>query len=283
MSWWRRLFGVSDAEPEPPADPPPPPDSPAPPDTPPVVEPTHEPEAPTIPALVSALPDWLLPHRRPTWRPRVDDGEGAPDGSRFGGRAWLPAGTDWPTCPSCGHSLRLLAQLDASTLPTDAPGHGEGLIQVFYCLTEEPAICEVALSGWEAFSGASHVRRVPRGDGALGQPTGFDPLPAQAIVGWTEHDDAPNVEEGALELSEEAEEEYQEGEFPRAGDKLGGWPFWVQGIEYPTCRQCGTTMHLLLQLDSEDHVPTMWGDSGCAHITQCASHPDELALAWACY
>jgi uncharacterized protein YwqG len=41
-------------------------------------------------------------------------------------------------------------------------------------------------------------------------------------------------------------------------------------------------MHLVLQLDSDDSIPHMFGDVGCGHVTQCSEHPDVLAFGWAC-
>jgi uncharacterized protein YwqG len=67
-----------------------------------------------------------------------------------------------------------------------------------------------------------------------------------------------------------------------AGDKLGGWPHWIQGIEYPSCPRCKHRMELVFQLDSEDNLPYMFGDVGIGHITQCPEHPDVLTFAWAC-
>jgi uncharacterized protein YwqG len=57
----------------------------------------------------------------------------------------------------------------------------------------------------------------------------------------------------------------------------------VQGVEYPHCPECGEAMQLVFQLDSEDNIDYMFGDSGCAHVTQCKNHPHQLALGWACY
>lgn len=69
---------------------------------------------------------------------------------------------------------------------------------------------------------------------------------------------------------------------PHDGDKLGGWPAWVQGVEYPKCIECGEPMDMLFQIDSEDNVPYMFGDCGTAHVTQCPTHPDVVAMGWAC-
>jgi uncharacterized protein YwqG len=67
-----------------------------------------------------------------------------------------------------------------------------------------------------------------------------------------------------------------------AGDKLGGWPHWIQGVEYPSCPRCAARMALVFQLDSNDNLDFMFGDAGVAHVTQCPQHPDVVALAWAC-
>jgi hypothetical protein len=66
------------------------------------------------------------------------------------------------------------------------------------------------------------------------------------------------------------------------GDKVLGWPHWVQGAEYPTCPKCRCRMRYLFQIDSEDHLPITWGDAGILHISQCPSHCDVLTMAWAC-
>ena len=69
---------------------------------------------------------------------------------------------------------------------------------------------------------------------------------------------------------------------PHNRDKLGGWPHWIQGVEYPDCPQCNTRMQLVFQIDSNDNVPHMFGDVGCGHITQCPTHKDVVTFGWAC-
>jgi uncharacterized protein YwqG len=66
------------------------------------------------------------------------------------------------------------------------------------------------------------------------------------------------------------------------GDKLGGWPYWIQGAEYPDCPECGARMEVVFQLDSNNNLPFMFGDVGCGHITQCPRHKDVVTFAWAC-
>ena len=111
-------------------------------------------------------------------------------------------------------------------------------------------------------------------------------LPNQEELGDTsmqEHGATAHEVAAANELSES--DAYTDMEcFPAHGDKLGGYPRWVQGVEYPTCRRagCGETMRLVFQIGSEDNIPLMWGDCGIGHITQCPTHTGVLAFGWAC-
>ena len=67
-----------------------------------------------------------------------------------------------------------------------------------------------------------------------------------------------------------------------SGDKLFGWPYWVQGVEYPGCPQCGERMEMVFQIDSQNNLPFMFGDTGCGHITQCPVHKEVVTFGWAC-
>jgi uncharacterized protein YwqG len=221
----------------------------------------------------------LAAHKRSAWKPYVEEGPGAPGGSRFGG---LPAaGAEWPVCGQSGKPLTLFAQIASEHLPEElGRPFGEGLLQVF-CATHDGGD-----DTWAAFSETHCLRVVPATDEVLPAPDGVEVFPVKAIVGWEEQADYPHYEdlmELDHELDDDEDEVVAEAGYPVPGDKLGGWPMWIQGAEYPDCRQCGARMELLLQLDSEDQLPWMWGDVGCAHVTVCPEHPDELALAWACH
>jgi hypothetical protein len=153
----------------------------------------------------------------------------------------------------------------------------------------------------------SLVRIVPTGELAPAESAGdIEPLPPSTIVGWERFDDVPDPEDHdlaglaasydfalrtvtlrcpevgldvTLGLDDLAVEDIARA---AEGDKLGGWPSWIQGREYPACPTCGETMQLVLQLDSDDNVPHMWGDAGIGHITQCPTHLDVVAFGWAC-
>lgn len=229
--------------------------------------------------------------RRPCWIPQTEPGEGPPAGSRFAGRAMLSPGETWPVCPSCRKPMQLFVQLNSAELPSElGTPWGEGLLQLFYCVGADPN-CEADQGSWAAFSPCTLLRVLPLGGVLPGRQPVRDPFPATHVVGWTRSDDYPNEEErgylGAVLRDDEgktddAAEEAMGAVYPLSGAKLGGWPGWVQGVEYPSCPACGATMRHLFQIDSDDPLPYMFGDSGCAHITQCPNHPQVLAFAWAC-
>jgi len=132
-------------------------------------------------------------------------------------------------------------------------------------------------------------------------------FPSRQTIGWKELDDYPHPEEHeglglkytydfkagtvqldcqelALTFKDVRDEQLAETVASAvAGDKLAGWPSWVQGADYPKCPRCERRMDLVFQIDSEDNVPFMWGDVGCGHITQCPDHKDVVAFGWACF
>jgi uncharacterized protein YwqG len=235
-----------------------------------------------------ALRQKLAPHRRSTWIPQVEEGAGAPDASRFGGTPWLRPGESWPACFGCGRPMQFFLQLNARDLPQPAAQALEGgMVQFFYCIREDPA-CEQDWEGWAPLSKASVIRLIPRDDlggDAVGAPDA-EAFPPRHVTGWTEAADYPNVEETetlGIALSDEETDALYDAEFPHSGEKLLGWPHWVQGIEYPECPACGSRMELLVQVDSDHNIPHMWGDAGVGHITQCPRHRNRLAFGWACY
>ena len=64
-------------------------------------------------------------------------------------------------------------------------------------------------------------------------------------------------------------------------DKVGGWPAWVQVVEYPKCPQCDGRMDsVVFQLTSGDKVPFHLADGGRGPILQCPKHKRVLAFPW---
>lgn len=229
----------------------------------------------------------LEPFKRLAWFPVVSDEVSDPACSKFSGIPALESVEDWPRCANCNEPMQLFLQLNSKDLPEDAANaFGEGFLQVFYC-TNLDARCEVACQAFFPFSKSTLARVLDIEREAIcsiEKSPVRDPFPERKIVGWSSTEDYPNLEELAdldVDLSEEQCELFFDLDYPLSNDKLLGWPHWVQDPEYPDCPECGKTMRLVFQIDSEDNLPYMFGDTGCAHITQCEDHRDQVTIAWA--
>ncbi len=228
------------------------------------------------------LPSDLAALIRPCYIPETAEVDFA-NGSGFGGTPYLPHGIDHPACPGCRNPMTLFVQLRLEELPGVEAAGRSGLLQLFYCTTDEPDLCEHSLRSWAPFSEGATVRIVPAyGGSASHVPPRF---PARRITGWREEPDLPTTEElrglGVVP-AEDVAWRLVNADVPHVGDKLGGWPAWVKGVEYPNCPLCGSKMQMVFQLESEDHLPFRFGDGGTGHITRCKTHPSLVAFSWAC-
>jgi uncharacterized protein YwqG len=260
----------------------------------------------TAEEIVEKLEPWVARHRRPAWRPVVEDGDGPPTASKFCGTPWVGPEAPWPDCGHCHKPLQLFLQLDLGGLPDElGQRFGAGLLQLFYCTREG---CQ-GYGGWEPFADdLSRVRVVrPSGPGLITSvPYQEGHFPARRVVGWDRFLDLPTPSEHE-QLGLKYTYDFDAGtlrlECPELafdltgpmkaclaeriadsepGDRLAGWPAWIQNVEYPACPRCGRRMAHLFQLDSEDNVPFMFGDAGRGHVTQCPEHKDVVAFGWAC-
>ena len=237
----------------------------------------------------------------------MEDGDGPATASKFCGTPWIGPDAPWPDCGHCEKPLPLFLQLDLGDLPEElGQPFGTGLLQLFYCTREE---CQ-GYGGWEPFADdLSRVRVVrPTGTGlktsraATGRlvpreaDRRLDPVhrPAEALgargtrpevrlrlarlapSGWSARSWAWCSTTSRIDM---LAENIANSEL---GDKLGGWPAWIQNAEYPDCPRCGQRMVHVFQVDSEDNMPFMFGDAGCGHITQCPDHKEVVAFGWAC-
>ena len=251
--------------------------------------------------VTRAFEAWRVTRTRPAWKPAVGD-TAASTHSWFGGSPIGSADDSWPSCAECDQPMRFVLQLDLAELPAELDTPRDGALQFFYCSTDD-GLCET----WNPFSGTHALRVVPRADVPLAPPTTLEPLRRVGILGWNAIQDLPSAAEHEL-LGIEYDYDFDKGlvdvhcpeinvalngldidlEVAEAisnaldGDKLGGWPHWVQGVEYPACPSCGESMDLLMQIDSNDNLDLMFGDAGCGHITRCRKHPEIIAFGWAC-
>lgn len=231
----------------------------------------------------------LEPCKKQAWYPIVENGVYAEKHSKFSGVPMLLESEIWPRCENCKKPMQLFVQLDSKELPIEANNpFGEGYLQVFYC-TNDIQECDMECEAYFPFSKSTLVRVLGFDNTFLSNSIKSEvknEIPKKYITGWIVKADYPNEEErfstGITLTNEESEFAFDNDITALHKDKLLGWPFWVQGIEYPDCPKCGECMDYIFQIDSKDNLDYMFGDSGCAHITQCKIHKDQLTIAWAC-
>jgi hypothetical protein len=254
--------------------------------------------------LLRLIAPWREGHCRATWKPVVTNSDGTAHSSKFSGVPTLADGEEWPRCVGCKKPLQLFLQLNFADLPEELDGRfGDGLLQLFYCVNLD---CDAAAQGWEPFAEPTVVRIVRPAEQERNDVTAPpNHFPARTILGWETGADYPSPEEHQeLGLSYDYDFKAQRVTVswpernlklenldfdtaaliasPQGGDKLSGWPYWVQTPEYPNCPQCGQRMEFVFQIDSENNLPYMFGDVGCGHITQCPTHKNVVAFGWAC-
>ena len=145
-------------------------------------------------------------------------------------------------------------QIAGWTHVEDYPGHGD---------------CErLGLRKQQVHPGVSWTERTIWADGGLT----YEPFSAE--------DDPAEVLRNAMKRQGPFDDEIF-GEV-EVGDKLGGWPSWVQPPEWIECPLCGRRMRLLMQIGSEHNVDWMFGDMGTGFLMQCSKHPDVLSFSWQC-
>jgi hypothetical protein len=68
-------------------------------------------------------------------------------------------------------------------------------------------------------------------------------------------------------------------------NRVGGRPAWIQGAQYPDCKQCGAPMHFIAQFDSDlpddEGGEWSWGSGGIGYAFACSSCR-HTAFLWQC-
>lgn len=221
----------------------------------------------------------VAPLRRPCWFPVVEPGDGDVRDSKYSGIPWLHPDEPWPKCPVCGALRQLFVQLDLVSLPARPRGCPEaGLVQLFYCTTD---ILECTASApWHPSVLARLVHPEGPGKSLIGNPVP-EAFPSTRIVGWEQwHEHPIDPEEIAEHGVEVTYEELEYFETADIGDKLLGWPGWIQDPLYPECIDCGERMEYFFQVESNGNLPFMFGDSGTGQLFMCSTHPHRIAFQW---
>ncbi|MGC1516332.1 MAG: DUF1963 domain-containing protein, partial [Maribacter sp.] len=153
--------------------------------------------------------------------------------SKIGGIPYLRSTDDWPMCPSCGNHQDLFLQLNLKDVPEQ---NEEGIVQLFYC-TSDNQVCQ---DNYKPFSKHKTVRNIQ----VIGEPVKVRPntdtvFQEKLIVSWQSFYEYPHFEEYARLNIEPVSDgmldtlHTYELSLPSKKDKLFGWPYWIQGVEYP--------------------------------------------------
>ena len=228
----------------------------------------------------------IAAHRRATWLPIVKDEASPPLGSRYGGAPWLADGEAWPQCPMCKRPMQLFIQLASADVPEAARELvGDGHVQLFYCAWRD-TLCATGSDAWEPFATTVVARRVlPSGEGYVPPTPAFEPsVHATRIVGWDEQADYPDLYELkplGVELDDDEHDRSGDvADLNDPGDKLGGWPSWIQFEAAPQCPRCARRMRLVFQLGTASHLRLNYGGAAIGYLTRCEDHADVLAFSW---
>lgn len=75
------------------------------------------------------------------------------------------------------------------------------------------------------------------------------------IVGWIKSDELPHINDHDIDQLEE---------YNTTGDKLLGYPNWVQGYKKYNCKICDETMKFIFQLTSNGELD--WRHGWCLYL-----------------
>lgn len=219
-------------------------------------------------SLVKELKKALKKEKRKAWFPDTTLLDPGPLSSKLGGEPFLPATHPRPTGEA--GPLPLALQLDLMAHP-EPKERRPVFLQLFY---------DACANG-----DARGVVRVLAAEGshvADGGPS----LPPRGIVWGRAKSDFPSLarDPERTEVSLSYDQQAVLRDINLSGDKLGGWPDWLQDARYPECPTCGERcVQLVFQLESGRHIAVDFGDAGVGYVLQCPEHPDTPVFQSQCY
>lgn len=213
--------------------------------------------------------------------------------SKYFGTAWLNNDEEWPCLDDSGEIPSIcVLQLNISTLPEEYKVKlgGEGLLQFFFQYED---------GFWGEDSLVRKITDFSNGR-FVEQPieSGVGKYTEKTIIDWKPSNDYPHLEEfGMFGENEEVKKilnDYEEDEISKLieekyqciqGDKLGGWPFYTQGIE--------DFGDFIFQIDAgcffdgkkfPANAEGLFASDGTGHIfiNQSDEHDSEFVFNWAC-
>lgn len=227
-------------------------------------------DTPKIPATLSAL-------KRRAWYPTFEAGE-EPNllASKVGGVPWLAADEAWPELD--GEPMPLLLQVNFADL-VGASMTEPRLLQIFYA----PA---GGYDDWEPWTPTKHIRFVtPRGASltnvmqAAGQ--GIPPHRITKFSVVDEYPDGDELRSLGVSIDDALSEYFEEHNERRLSTKIGGYPRWLQGTQYPRCSRTRFPCGFIAQIDSSDRFVD-FGDAGVGYVFQSPAYADLMTMLWQC-
>jgi predicted DNA-binding WGR domain protein len=231
----------------------------------------------------------------------VDCEDDARDGSKFGGAPWIAPGDLWPLCERCGDPLPLYFQLRRDEVPAESRWafRDEGL-QVFACdecvfrspheglLLRHVSLHGVGRDPQESLGDGFRIDRqvateVLRATWIIRRTTTRGKIDQDVCIAWPKRIAGwvPTADIRRDVDDDVAEELYELEVHCLRGDKLGGWPDWVDEPTVAACATCRHDMDYFFQVDSDCNLPVIFGDAGTAWVFVCRECA-RGALRWQC-
>ena len=218
------------------------------------------------PRALAPIPDAAPPparsaHARMSWVPRTSPGARTPH-RIAASEVLLPPG-GWPVCAGCGAPLRHVVQLLGDALP-EPLARSPHVIQLFVC----DRGCNLGDG-----SGISVAAHPPEGLVETIHPSPDAASLGGGVTGWLERPEDPHPDEGLTGASDAGFDDADPR--PWHCDKLGGWPCWEQGPQWP--EHDGARMELLFQLGDDGAftpgAPARWDDEASVELPGTRREP----------
>ena len=228
----------------------------------------------------------------------------SPIGSKFGGRPFAVAAEAWPMCGTCGQGLTFVFQCNLAALPEECRQDlggpaADGLFAFYYCHScgswgdvpgDAPGAWIVRRYEKPVETEAATIEDLSPPDTRT-RPCACTFASELSIPDWEEYSDMePVAAVGATPADRmDAARAYHRACEELVGvswiskTRVGGYPFYIQGSVWARCRECGSRMRLLAQIQSEEDAGLMWGDCGSVYLFECPAHPREMQMELQCY